>query len=105
MSIKIGKAFANVTSATKNGIQSKTKRIGMRRSGGEIFPRRGRRTMNVIKKIKGSTVVARPVFKGGHVPVYWMATINERTLSRTFETAKEAFQFVAYSQVETREQH
>lgn len=55
--------------------------------------------MNVIKKIKGSTVVAKPVFKGGHVPAYWMATINERTLSRTFETANEAFQFVAFSQV------
>lgn len=60
--------------------------------------------MNVIKKIQGSTVVAKPVFKGGHVPVYWMATINERTLSRTFESANEAFRFVAYSQVGVREQ-
>ena len=61
--------------------------------------------MNVIKKIQGSTVVARPVFKGGHVPEYWMATINERTLSRTFETANEAFRFVAYTQVVLRGQY
>lgn len=69
-----------------------------------FFPTEGARTMNVIKNIKGSTVVAKPVFKGGHMPVYWMATINERTLSRTFETANEAFRFVAYSQVGVREQ-
>ena len=61
-------------------------------------------TMKVIKNIKGSTVVAKPVFKGGHMPAYWMATIDERTVSRTFETANEAFRFVAYSQAVEREQ-
>ena len=60
--------------------------------------------MNVIKKINGNTVVAKPVFKGGHMPAYWMATINERTLSRTFESANEAFRFVVYSQGEVRGQ-
>lgn len=58
--------------------------------------------MNVKKNINGQTVVARPVFKGGCAPAYWMATINERTLTRTFASASEAFRYVVIAQGEVR---
>ena len=62
---------------------------------------RGEDVMNVKKNINGHTVIARPVYKDGHMPEYWMATINERTLTRTFASATEAFRFVV-TQAEER---
>jgi len=50
--------------------------------------------MKVSKNISGYTVEARPVFKGGAMPAYWAATVNDRSISRTFASARDAFRFV-----------
>ncbi len=50
--------------------------------------------MNVTKDINGKTVVAKPVFRGGYQPVYWMAIVNERTVGRTFASPRDAFAFI-----------
>jgi len=50
--------------------------------------------MKVSKNINGYTVEARPVFKGGAMPAYWAATVNDRSISRTFASARDAFHFV-----------
>ena len=48
----------------------------------------------VRKEINGRTVVARPVYKGGVLPAYWVGTVNERTLPLTCESAPAVFGFV-----------
>lgn len=51
----------------------------------------------VHKQIKGHTVVARPVYKGGALPAYWVGTVNERTLPMTFTSPPAVFGFVRRS--------
>ena len=48
----------------------------------------------VEKKINGVTVSAKPVFKGGYLPAYWSCSIDERIISRTFNSASDVFRFV-----------
>jgi len=51
----------------------------------------------VRKDINGRVVVARPVYKGGVLPAYWVGTVNERTLPVTFASAPAVFGFVQRS--------
>ena len=48
----------------------------------------------VHRTIHGQPVSARPVYKGGSTPAYWMATVNNHTLARTFGSAAALFNFV-----------
>lgn len=50
--------------------------------------------MNVTKIMNGDTVIVSPVFSGGCEPSYWELSINDRLIWRTFESPKEAFQYV-----------
>lgn len=47
----------------------------------------------VNKRINGTQVTAKPVFKGGALPAYWVATIDNHMLLRTFPSASAVFRF------------
>lgn len=47
----------------------------------------------IKKTINGQRVAARPIFKGGALPAYWTAIVNERSLPRMFTSASEIFRF------------
>ncbi len=47
----------------------------------------------VSRTIHGHKVSARPVYKDGVLPAYWTATINNRTLYKTFSSVNEVFKF------------
>lgn len=49
--------------------------------------------MPVNKNINGIEVTAKPVFKGGVLPEYWVATFNNHMLPQTFPTASAVFRF------------
>lgn len=49
--------------------------------------------MPVNRSINGTDVSAKPVYKGGALPEYWVATINSRMLPQTFPTASAVFHF------------
>lgn len=51
--------------------------------------------ITVEKDMNGTRVQARPVYKGGTAPAYWAAIVNNRMLSRTFETADALFKYAA----------
>lgn len=50
--------------------------------------------MGVVKQVKGMTVEAMPRFRGGSVPDYWVAVVNNRIIFRTFKSPTELFGFV-----------
>lgn len=52
--------------------------------------------MPVNKSINGIHVTAKPVFKGGVLPEYWVGTINNRMLPQTFPTASAVFSFAEH---------
>lgn len=49
--------------------------------------------MPVNKNINGIQVTARPVFKGGALPEYWVASLNNQMLLQTFPTASAVFRY------------
>lgn len=49
--------------------------------------------MPVNKSINGIQVTARPVFKGGALPAYWIGSLNNQLLPQTFPTASAVFRF------------
>lgn len=49
----------------------------------------------VSKTINGRRVSARPVFKGGALPAYWIATVDGRSLPKLFDTPREAIRCAA----------
>jgi hypothetical protein len=49
----------------------------------------------VEKLVKGQRVVARPVFKGGAMPAYWVGAVNGHSLAQTFGSAGAVFRHVA----------
>jgi hypothetical protein len=53
--------------------------------------------MNVSRKIHSHTVVARPVFRGGPLPSFWEAEVDNRTIPRKFSSPHEVFEFVEQS--------
>ncbi len=53
---------------------------------------------SVRKEIKGQRVTARPVFKGGVRPAYWLGAVNDHTLPRVFPSALDVFRFVEQQQ-------
>ena len=50
-------------------------------------------TAKVQKKIKGLSVIANPIYKGGVVPAYWSGSINDRMIRKTFASATDVFRF------------
>lgn len=48
----------------------------------------------VEKTIRGQSVTAQPVYKGGTSPAYWACAINERVQPKRFRSAPEVFRFV-----------
>lgn len=50
--------------------------------------------VTVNKTIGGHRVAARPVFKGGVVPAYWTAIVDQHTLARVFPSPQAVFSFV-----------
>ena len=54
--------------------------------------------MKVVRTIDGQKVVATPVFKGNNRPAYWLVSINDHVLTKTFSSTSDAFRFAGKSE-------
>ena len=57
---------------------------------------------SVSRRIHGTEVLARPVFKNGVQPSYWTAIVGNRTLGRTFTSPSEVFLYAEQTLLRNR---